>query len=803
MAGILVMAAVAGAAPQAAELRGQVMDENELPVAGAEVVIRTPAGQSQSAYTDAAGRFVVRALNSGEIRINLSKAGFFRLADQTVQLAEGVNEVSFVLRHEVEIHQTIEVTSSSSRVEPQETAHQRELVAHEIRDIPVPSTHDLKSSLPALPGVVRDNSSQFHIAGARVGQAEVELDGFEVGDPATGDLTFRVNVDSLRAVEVQSGSYGAQYAHAGAGVLALETTAGEDRWRFGVTNFIPGIDFNQGTHLGNWYPRLVFSGPVRKGRVWFSEAASVQHTFKVVSGQPPGADTTTQWAGDNLFRLQANLTPGHILWGSFLYNQAGDSRVGLGPFSPLSTTTDHRSRRAFFSLKDQIWFQNTLFEIGAAGDIGRSESSPQGSGPYFIAPTGTFGSFFEAMRERARRWQLISNVHMPSRRWHGSHDLSAGINADEVIFNQTAVRSAILFLRADGVGFRQATFLGPGQFHLSNTQVGGYAQDSWQAFRALRVQAGLRADWDRLVQRAVVAPRVAVNVLPFRDDRAKLTLAWGIYYQPLDLVLWGQAFDQLRRDVFFDSRGAIPLTQVVNVFTLPPGHLKQPRFYTTSVEWTEKLAGSTLVGIHLLARDAHDGLAYNPQIPVIPVVDFLLQNSRQDRYRAAELLLRHSFREKAEVFADYTRSRARSNQVLDFSLGALPTGSQAPGALAWDAPNRFLSWGWTPLPIWHLWLSYFFEYRTGFPFSVVNQFQQMVGPPNRLRFPDYVSLSVAVEKRFRFHGYEWAARLVVVNLTGHRNPDAVINNLDAPSFLTFAGGQGRAISVRLRLVAQK
>jgi len=66
-----------------------------------------------------------------------------------------------------------------------------------------------------------------------------------------------------------------------------------------------------------------------------------------------------------------------------------------------------------------------------------------------------------------------------------------------------------------------------------------------------------------------------------------------------------------------------------------------------------------------------------------------------------------------------------------------------------------------------------------------------------------LSLNLGIEKRFRFRGYEWAARLAAVNVTGHANPNAVINNVDAPNFLRFAGGQGRAVTARLRLVGRK
>ena len=32
--------------------------------------------------------------------------------------------------------------------------------------------------------------------------------------------------------------------------------------------------------------------------------------------------------------------------------------------------------------------------------------------------------------------------------------------------------------------------------------------------------------------------------------------------------------------------------------------------------------------------------------------------------------------------------------------------------------------GWTPLPVWQLFLRGFFEYHTGFPFSAINERQR-------------------------------------------------------------------------------
>src|SRR5207253_7925999 len=92
------------------------------------------------------------------------------------------------------------------------------------------------------------------------------MDGFEIGDPVSGALTSRFNVDATRGVEVQAANISTAYPHSGASILSLETFDGDDRWRFGTTNPAPGINIQEGVHLGNWYPRFTFSGPLERGK---------------------------------------------------------------------------------------------------------------------------------------------------------------------------------------------------------------------------------------------------------------------------------------------------------------------------------------------------------------------------------------------------------------------------------------------------------------------------------------------------------------------------------------------------------
>jgi hypothetical protein len=786
------------------ECAGIIVDENGVPIPAAKITLQSGSSQSFRAETDGAGRFVLRNIPAGDYKVEARKEGFFVLANESLNLRPGPNQITLTLNHAEELREQVQVTAEANQIDTQDTAQRETMTAREIRDIPVPNSHVLQQSLTALPQVVQDNYGGLHIAGARSGETQYLLDGFEIGDPINNTLSARFNVDATRAAEVQTGRIGAGYAHSGANVLSLETPDGDDKWRFGTTNPLPGINIQNGVRLGNWYPRFTFSGPIYRGRFWFSDAISLQHTFTLVRELPANANTSSEWAGDNLFRLQYNFSPKHILHGTFLYNRTRDESLGLDPLNPESTTVDLQQQRTFVSLKDQIWLYDTLIELGVAADSERQDFFPQGAAPYVLLVNGTSGNFFERLHEHGSRVQGLFNVIAASRHWHGTHQVSLGANIAALEFRQATARGEIQALRADGTLVRQSTFAGPARPQASNTQAGGYVQDNWSPVKRLVLQAGLRTDWDRFTQSAMLEPRLSGNMLPFGDDNAKLSMGWGIYNAPLNLAVIEQALDQSQIDTFFDPTGTVPVNgPVMSQFLLPTRGLRQPRFTTTSAGWQQKIHRNTLLDIELLSRNGYHGFVYVDQNPAQIGGTFLLQDTRKDRYRAATFSLRHIFSEDTEIYGAYTHSRARTNQVLNAGLGSIFFAAQQSAPLAWDAPNRFLTWGWTPTHIWKIQFSYFFEFRTGYPYSIVNLEQQLVGPPNSSRLPDYNNLNLALEKKFAFRGYLWAARIEMVNAFDHKNPNVVVNNIDAPNFGQLSGGQSRAYTARVRFAGRK
>jgi len=792
-------------------LKGRVVDENGLPVGGAQVKLDAGGGQSFSAASDDAGFFSLPSLPPGEYTVRIEKQGFFVVADQKILLAADSSEFVFALNHEEEVREKVDVTVTENRIETASTQSTAALSGTEIRDIPVASAHDLQQSLVAMPQVVRDNADLIHIAGSRNTTVQYLIDGMEAGDPASNGLGARMIVEAVRSTEIQTGRFGAEYAHPGAAILSYETREGDDRWRFNAVDFIPGINIQNGVQLGNFYPRVVLSGPVIKDTLWFSQSFDMLHTVNIVKDLPPGTpDQTQQWGGDSWSRLLWKISTNNSLHVSFLANVEDDASLGLDALHPQSTTTDQASRQLFGFVKEQSYLRKTLLEFGVGVEHTNGDVTPQGTEPYVLLVNGAQGNYFQKSNDEASRYQAFADGIGAPLQWFGTHTLSGGVNLSSVDFSQTAERGEIQALRADQQIDRLTTFTGSPSFRVANTLAGGFAQDSWAMGAHVVAQIGVRADWDRLFQSALAQPRLAFNYLPWKDNRGKFSIGWGMYNIPLNLTVIGQAQDQQQVDTLYnyDANGNLISTTgpATSRFVLPGGglhSLQQPYFDIASVGYQQRIGGNTLVGLELLARDEHHGLVWETVTPGQIGSEFLLQSSRRDRYRGATVSVRHTFANTAVLFGSYTRSKASTDQVLDPVLGSLYFAPQQAGALLWDAPNRFLSWGSIPTPIWGILFTYFFDYRTGYPYSQINQQQFLVGVPNGQRFPDYASLTIGLEKKFTFKTRVFAVRVAVINIFDRQNPDVVVNNVDAPNFGTFEGGQGRAVTARLRFVGRK
>jgi hypothetical protein len=817
---ILSLALACAGAETEVTLGGRVVSDTGAPVSGARLTIApaSAAATRRVMLTDPAGAFSCRLPTAGGYSIDVEREGFFTLKGRSVHLAAGPNEIQFVLNPLREVFESLEVSASAGTVSLDQAAPAKSLHGTDILAIPYPTTNNLKNALRIVPGVVQDSVGGIHVNGGGEEQTLYTLDGFTVNDPLTGRLESRVSVESVQSIEFSSGAFASGYGKASGGVMAISTVAGSDRPHYSATNFVPGIENHKGLVIGDWTPRAGISGPLRKGRAWFSDSLALQYQNHVVDDLPAGGDRTSDWRVSNLLHTQFNLTPSHILFGGFLLNYWNAPRTGLSALSPMETTTDRRSRQWFFHVKDQVYLRRgAVVEAGYAANRTFSREIPQGNGLLILTPDGKIGNnFIDGMRKGSRD-QIILTAILPSLRLAGAHLVKTGIESERVAYWQDVSRTGYVHQRADSTPYLQVLFAGNGRLGIHNHEAAWYLQDAWKPRESLLLEAGLRVDWNRLVGATAAAPAFGVAWSPGGRRQAKLFGGVSVIRESPPLKIFARPLDQVPVATYFSTGGALVRGPAVSTYALAPPY-QMPRYQVATLGYERRTVAGWQVRLTATRKRGRLGLAYRNLAGTGEPVPggiaeqfgansmdayYVLGNHRLDAYDALEITFRRPLRRQYEWMASYTRSRSRSNSVADLSADDPFLYPDNFGPMPWDAPHRLLSWGYLPT-WWENWaLAYLLETRNGFPFSVYSSEGHSVGALNSRRYPAFFELNLHAERRFRFRGQRWALRAGFNNITNHRNPNAVNSNVDSARFLQFYGGQHRSLNFRLRWLGRQ
>lgn len=788
-----------------------VTDENGIAQSSVRVSLQFAGSASVSRQeTDFSGRCRFTNLSPGAYQLRAEEEGFYALT-QTVQVSPATSAIEIELHHVQEVKEEINVVESAPAIDPEKIPDTRSLSTLDIINIPYPITRDYRNILPYIPGVVQDRSGQPHVSGGHTYENLDTLDGFDVTDPVNGALQLRVSTDALRGIDVQSSRYSTEYGRSSAGVLSLSTGIGDDRLRYSGTNFLPSFKFIRGINLDKWTPRFTVSGPIKQGKAWFYDAEDFEYDYNLIRGLPANADQAPLWRFSNLFKLQTNLTRSNILTGSLLFNRFKYSHAGLSLFTPLNATTDQDETGYLATFKDQHYFgDGTLLENGIALFEQELDVLPLGNMPYIVTPGLVSGNYYRTTLGRSRRLQWISNVYLRPWNWHGRHEFKFGLDADRIAYHEFDSRTPLRVFSETNLLLRQTSF--PGEevaFRKNNVQGSAYLQDRWSPSDRLLIEPGVRFDADEIVRRVLVSPRIAGTYMLTADGNTKLSAGLGIFYDATNLALVSLPLQGARLDYYYGPTGVLLGPPVLTQFFLNQNSLREPRFLNWSVSLERRLPRDVYLTVEYMQRRGTDGFVYLPQPAAAGLTggSFLMSNARQDHSSSLQFIARHTFRKSYPLMVSYTHSRSVTNAVIGYNLDNLSYGLQGPGPYPWDTPNRLLLWGMAPLPslplIHKLDFAYSLDWRSGSPFSLVNQEQQFLLPLNNMRFPRWFSFSPYIEKRFTLHGYNLALRGGFDNVTSSRNPTAVNNNVNSPTFFTFSNFDSRAFVARIRFLGKK
>jgi hypothetical protein len=808
---LLFGAALAGGQPQnpGTQVAVTVVDENGLAVSDAQVTITEPGLEAAHLSTDYLGNCSYALLQRNPYQIHVEKPGFYQADESGIDARQ--NSVRVVLAHEQVVREQVNVTASTPGIDTEQVSDQSTMNTPEIVNIPYETSRDIRNLLPFNPGVVQDPTGQVHVAGSETWETLDTMDGFDIRSPVGGTLSLRVSADAVRSIDSETTRYPVEFGRATGGVIALYTGMGDDKFRFNATNFIPSFRSLNGIRFDQFVPRVTFSGPLKRGRAWWYDGVETEYDNIYISELPANANTDELVRGSNLLKVQDNVTAANILTAGLLYNNYHSPYDGISSLTPQQSTLKRNTVAWLPYVRDQQSFSGgALLDLGIGYVRIRDGYEPHGNAPYQITPELPEGSYFENLTGRSQRLEGTAAMYLPPRHWMGRHDVKAGLDLDHIAFDQNQTRTPVSYLRENGTLLRESVFAPAPAFTMHNTEIGAYVQDRWQLTKGWLVEPGLRFDWDEIVRRPLPAPRLAAVYSPPGDkNQTKISAGIGLYYEHTQLEYLAQTYAGIRYDTYYAADGMTPVGPALQTeFTANDGLLHAPRALNWSVGVERKLPWSILGGANFIDKRTTNVLTFaNPGVAPAFVGDYLLTNGREDRYSSEEFDLKKLFRNGYTLFVSYTHSSARTNAALDYLPTPSPLGAQQSGLLAWDVPNRIISWGWLPVPLKMLkkrWdFVFLLDRRTGFPYTAVNAAQQVVGAAGAQRFPAFVNFNPGLEWKFHFRGQYWGLRGVMENATDSRDPAVVNNVVDSPEFGAFSEFQGRAVTARIRLIGTK
>jgi len=567
-----------------------VLDEDGLPVSGAQVTLSEPGRPAIQLRTDYAGHCTYSLQQDLPYQLGVQKPGFYQSVESQTDAHRQVIEV--VLAHEQVVSEQVNVHSSTTGIDLEQISDKSTFNTPEIVNIPYPTSRDIRNLLPFTPGVVQDGTGQIHVAGSETYATLDLLDGFDIRSPISGELAMRVSADAVRSIDTETTRYPVQFGKATGGVVAFYTGMGDNKFRFNATDFFPSFKELNGLRFDKFVPRFTFSGPIVRKRAWFFDGLETEYDNIYIQELPPNADTNHLLRGSNLAKIQVNVTPANILSGGFLFNGYHSPYDGISSLVPQDSTTKTDITAWLPYVRDQHTFANgALLELGVGVVHFRDGYELHGDSPYALTPELTQGSYFENLVSHSQREEGTATLYLPPRYWEGRHDLKAGLTVDHIGFDESVVQAPVSYLREDGTLLRRSIFSEQAPFTRHNVETGAYFQDRWSTHRGQLIEPGLRFDWDEILRRPLFSPRIAATYSPpGTQETTKLSAGVGLYYEHTQLEYLTRALTGVRNDTYYAADGVTPISgPLPTVFTANNGGLKETRAINWSVGLERKL----------------------------------------------------------------------------------------------------------------------------------------------------------------------------------------------------------------------
>ncbi len=743
----------------------------------ARIVLHGPI--NKETQSDARGAFAIDSLPPGTYDIEASAPGLS--TSVAVEVKPGAAAVVPIELSMAAVASTVTVTASDPP--PTEESAQKNTIGRSIVQEAPNQDEKIESLLPLVPGVVRGPDGRINMKGAQATQAGWLVNSANVTDPATGGQAINLPIDVVSSVQVISNPYDPEYGKFTGAVSSVETrTSDLDKFHFSIQNIVPRARDRDGdiVGIGAFTPRTTITGPLIKDRFAFTQSFEYRFVRTPVESLPPLQRDMKLESFDSFSQLDLKIDKKQTATLSLAVFPQKLDYLGLNTFTPIPSTPDLRQRGYQVSAQHRYASDSGgLLTSQLAYERFDANLFPNSEDPYRLLVETTEGGFFDRQNRNTDRveWQEI--YQSGTKHFLGSHQFKTGLDFSHSSYDGYQQFSPVDIVGETGSTLELIEFGAPTNFSVHQNEFAWFVGDQWTFWPRLTFDLGVRFDMDSITDATHAAPRAGLTLALTSDRKTLLKAGAGLFYDrvPLNAPVFPRFPD--RTILTFDPAGELASsTPYSNVIT---GGIRNPRSEAWNVEVDRQVIEHLLVRVAYQQRNTVHDLVLAPLTTNNGSV-LSLANSGRDFYREFQITGRYQISGHT-LNASYVRSKA-TGDLNDFNqfFGNDPQAviqADARGPLSFDAPNRVLAWGEFRAP-WKVTVLPVFDRHTGFPYSVVNEMRDFVGPRNDERFRGFNSVDVQVLKEFALpmRGKEHKVKvgLGVFNLFNHANYRDVQND---------------------------
>lgn len=774
-----------------------------IPLGGALVSLLTRAGEVASTTSDGDGAFRFDNVAPASYTIVSALDGFDPLT-QTVSVAAGQ---AVVVRADLRIatmSERVDVVASTAIVPSTGTlAASDGLSAKELEEIS--GGGGFQSALRLLASVI-EVPGGVSIKGGRPSQSSVQLGPGAFVDPATGLSQVSLPDDAVDSVTVLPNPYAVEYGRFSSGLVLIRTRRAGDAWRTRLNNLDPSFRVKRGsplhiTGISAFSPRAETGGPLIKDKLFLQQAIQYRYRTNDVPSRPQD-ELKRSYRFSSFTRLDANLTSRHSLLGSAGVFPAQATEATLGTFTPPEASVNMKGSVNTAAVTERsLWNEQFFTETTVEAHSYSTDVMPRGTAPMELLPETTLGNFFNRQHREATTFQFIESLSGTSHGPGGLHLYKAGIDLLHSNYSSTSASRSVLIRRSDGTLARRLDFA-PTQTsqYESSTDLAAYAQDRVQPGERWYAEFGARLDRDGVLDRFNLTPRVGAAFLLKKDGSSVLRSGYGLFFERTPSV--AGVFDEYETaiDTRYAADGITPVGASTLVSHRTAPDLRTSRSLTWDLAFDHRFNPRWATHVSVIDRRGQRELLLQP-VTTATGSELLLDSSGRSQYREVELAAHYTVGQRLDLNVSYVRSVARSdlNAFTTFYDAVLwpVVGENGYGPARADVPHRLLARGRaTPARNWLLVGT--LDWRSGMPYSVVNESLDFVGPRNSQRFPTYVRVDAGIEHRFTFGKYRPWIGVRVDNALSSFLPSDVQANIASPAFGTFYNSEYRQARIQVR-----